>query len=294
MLRKAHYGKWGWGGRARQRARWVRGSGQRGRAGRGGRRSSGGLALGADGSPADPFVDRDGALEERLGLGEAAARAVVPGEVVGHAGVTGPCGHSPCPSSRPRGGSGRRLRSRGRRLQDGGAIAPHCPFLMQGPSPVLTVPGGQASRWLVVLFEVPLVPPPLLLPRSPLVLPPATPGEELRPVAPVPWPALPATATALAGGERLAGETKAEAGDAGRAGQAEREAGDPGDEELAHGRPPFADENRRTCADVTARAAAEPSARVTKQPVEDWKVPPTQRAPVGTGRAHGLWSTTPR
>src|SRR3954447_5910256 len=62
---------------------------------------------------------------------------------------------------------------------------------MQGPSPVLTVPGGQASRWLVVLFEVPLTPAPLLLPRSPLVLPPATPGEELRPVAPVPWPALP-------------------------------------------------------------------------------------------------------
>src|SRR4051794_27032435 len=84
----------------------------------------------------------------------------------------------------------RRLRSRGRRLQDGGAIAPHCPFLMQGPSPVLAVPGGQASRWLVVLFEVPLTPAPLLLPRSPLVLPPATPGEELRPVAPVPWPAL--------------------------------------------------------------------------------------------------------
>src|SRR3954468_3576637 len=86
---------------------------------------------------------------------------------------------------------GWRLRSRGRRLQDGRAIAPHCPFLMQGPSPVLTVPGGQASRWLVVLFEVPLAPAPLLLPRSPLVLPPATPGEELRPVAPVPWPALP-------------------------------------------------------------------------------------------------------
>src|SRR3954462_4549037 len=62
---------------------------------------------------------------------------------------------------------------------------------MQGPSPVLAVPGGQASRWLVVLFEVPLAPAPLLLPRSPLVLPPATPGEELRPVAPVPWPALP-------------------------------------------------------------------------------------------------------
>src|SRR3954462_8830046 len=59
---------------------------------------------------------------------------------------------------------------------------------MQGPSPVLAVPGGQASRWLVVLFEVPLAPAPLLLPRSPLVLPPATPGEELRPVAPVPWP----------------------------------------------------------------------------------------------------------
>src|SRR4051794_22946344 len=84
----------------------------------------------------------------------------------------------------------RRLRSRGRRLQDGGAIAPHCPFLMQGPSPVLASPGGQASRWLVVLFEVPLAPAPLLLPRSPLVLPPATPGEELRPVAPVPWPPL--------------------------------------------------------------------------------------------------------
>src|SRR3954470_8066780 len=101
--------------------------------------------------------------------------------------VTGPCGHSPCPSSRPRGGRAGDY-GRARRLQDGGAIAPHCPFLMQGPSPVLTVPGGQASRWLVVLFEVPLAPAPLLLPRSPLVLPPATPGEELRPVAPVPWP----------------------------------------------------------------------------------------------------------
>src|SRR3954447_25656451 len=89
----------------------------------------------------------------------------------------------------------RRLRSRGRWPQDGGAIAPHCPFLMQGPSPVLTVPGGQASRWLVVLFELRLPPAPLLLPRSPLVLPPATPVEGLRPVAPVPvvappWPLL--------------------------------------------------------------------------------------------------------
>src|SRR3954452_13621380 len=61
---------------------------------------------------------------------------------------------------------------------------------MQGPSPVLAAPGGQASRWLVVLFEVPLAPAPVLLPRSPLVLPPATPGEELRPVAPMPWPPL--------------------------------------------------------------------------------------------------------
>src|SRR3954468_20324814 len=68
-----------------------------------------------------------------------------------------------------------------------------------------------------------------------------------------------ATTTALAGGERLAGETEAEAGDAGRAGQAEREAGGPGDEGLAHGHPPFADENRRTRADVTARAGAETS-----------------------------------
>src|SRR3954454_21144445 len=95
---------------------------------------------------------------------------------------------APVPTSRR---EGRQSRSRGRRLRDGGAVAPHCPFLMQGASPVLTVPGGQASRWLVVLFEVPLAPAPLLLPRSPLVLPPATPGEELRPVAPVPWPALP-------------------------------------------------------------------------------------------------------
>src|SRR4051794_41602747 len=93
----------------------------------------------------------------------------------------------------------RRSRSRGRRLQDGGAIAPHCPFLMQGPSPVLAAPGGQASRWLVVLFEVPLAPAPVLLPRSPLVLPPATPGEELRPVAPVPAaPPVPVAPAAVA------------------------------------------------------------------------------------------------
>src|SRR4051794_30731084 len=69
--------------------------------------------------------------------------------------------------------------------------------------------------------------------------------------------AVAATTTALAGGERLAGETKAEAGDAGRAGQAEREAGDPGDEELAHGRPPFADENRRTCAGATVASSGQ-------------------------------------
>src|SRR3954468_22583010 len=66
-----------------------------------------------------------------------------------------------------------------------------------------------------------------------------------------------AATAALAGGERLACETKAEAGDAGRAGQAEREAGDPGDEELAHGRPPFADENRRTCAGAAAASSGQ-------------------------------------
>src|SRR4051794_22946343 len=66
-----------------------------------------------------------------------------------------------------------------------------------------------------------------------------------------------AATTALAGGERLAGETKAEAGDAGRTGQAEREAGDPGDEELAHGRPPFADENRRACAGATVASSGQ-------------------------------------
>src|SRR3954469_7201572 len=70
---------------------------------------------------------------------------------------------------------------------------------MQGPSPVLAVPGGQASRWLVVLFEGPLAPAPVLLPRSPLVLPPATPGEELRPVAPVPAaPPVPVAPAAVA------------------------------------------------------------------------------------------------
>src|SRR3954467_4758948 len=77
----------------------------------------------------------------------------------------------------------------------GRAIAPHCPFLMQVSLAVLTSPGGQASRWLEVLFELPLAPAPVVLPRSPLVLPPATPVEGLRPVAPVPvvappWPAL--------------------------------------------------------------------------------------------------------
>src|SRR3954464_2744267 len=75
----------------------------------------------------------------------------------------------------------------------GRAIAPHCPFLMQVSLPVLTSPGGQASRWLLVLFELPVAPAPVLLPRSPLVLPvpPAAPPVPVAPEPVAPEPVVP-------------------------------------------------------------------------------------------------------
>src|SRR3954453_15155425 len=140
--------------------------------------------------------DRDGAPEERRGRGVAAGGPVEPGEVVGHAGFDrtragARRAHQPGLAGGGPAATVARAMASGR----GRAIAPHCPFLMQVSLAVLTSPGGQASRWLEVLFELPLAPAPVVLPRSPLVLPPATPVEGLRPVAPVPvvappWPAL--------------------------------------------------------------------------------------------------------
>src|SRR4051795_8077050 len=212
--------------------------------------------------------DRDGAPEERLGRGVAADGPVEPGEVVGHAGSDrDPWWRSPRPSSRPRGGrasgygragDGFRTRARDRAslpLLDAGVVG----------GLDITRRAGLALARGAVRAAAGAGPRGAAQVAAGVAAGDARRGAEAGRTRPRRRAALAgavATRAALAGGKRLAGEAEAKAGDAGRASQAEREAGDPDDEELAHGHPPFADENRRTHPDVTARAGAETSGAI--------------------------------
>src|SRR3954447_18176841 len=240
--------------------------------------------------------DRDGAPEGRLGRGVAADGPVEPGEVVGHASPDrDPCWRSPRPSTRPRGGrasgygragDGFRTRARDRAslpLLDAGVVAGlditrrAGLALARGAVRAAAGAGGGPRGAAQVAAGV--------------AAGDARRGAEAGPPLPRRRAALAgavATRAALAGGKRLAGEAEAEAGDAGRASQAEREAGDPGDEGLAHGHPPFADENRRTHADVTARAGVETSGAIgsaTHRRLEGSAGPPHRRSEQPSPRA---------
>src|SRR3954452_14473945 len=222
--------------------------------------------------------DRDGAPEERLGRGGAADGQVEPGEVVGHASPDrDPCWRSPRPSFRPRGGRASGYGRAGDGFRTRARDRASLPLLDAGVVPVLDITrraglalaagavraaGGTGARAAAQVAVG-------------VAAGDARRGAEAGRTRPRRRAALAgavatraalagavATRAALAGGKRLAGEAEAKAGDAGRTGQAEREAGDPGDEGLAHGHPPFADENRRTRADVTARAGVETSGAI--------------------------------
>src|SRR3954447_19193412 len=270
--------------------------------------------------------DRDGAPEERLGLGVAGGGPVEPGGVVGHASPDrDPCWRSPRPSTRPRGGrasgygragDGFRTRARDRAslpLLDAGVVAGlditrraglalargavrAAAGAGAGPRGAAQVAAGVAAGDARRGAEAGRTRPRrraalagAVATRAALAGAVATRAALAGAVATrAALAGAVATRAALAGGKRLAGEAEAKAGDAGRASHAEREAGDPGDEGLAHGHPPFADENRRTHADVTARAGVETSGAIgsaTHRRLEGSAGPPHRRSEQPSPRA---------